>query len=147
MLHTAENSKDKPVIGRPFTTADRRINRRGRPRNFDAFRQLAQAIAHETTTDKNGNVITIAERILRSWAESKEPMLQRSFIEYCYGKPPDKIETNALEPKPVLRLYFAHEEPGYFDKKFGDCPVVTGILPDSASNGEGTCRPLLPDAD
>jgi len=92
--HTGENSRGKPVIGRPFTTGDRRINRRGRPRNFDAFRELAQAIAHETTTDKNGNLITIAERILRSWAESKEPMLQRSFIEYCYGKSPDKIETS-----------------------------------------------------
>jgi hypothetical protein len=136
VLHTAENSKDKPVIGRPFRTGDGRINRRGRPRNFDAFRELAQAIAHETTTDKNGNVITIAERILRSWAESKEPMLQRSFIEYAFGKPPDKIETN-LAPKTTLRLYFAHEEPGW--QQPGG--AIIGV------NGEGTRRPLLPDAD
>jgi hypothetical protein len=119
VLHTAENSKGKPVIGRPFRTGDRRINRRGRPRNFDAFRELAQAIAHETTTDKNGNVITIAERILRSWAESKEPMLQRSFIEYAFGKPPDKIETN-LAPKTTLRLYFAHEEPRLAATRWGN---------------------------
>jgi hypothetical protein len=135
--HTAENSKGKPVIGRPFTTADRRINRRGRPRNFDAFRELAQAIAHETTTDKNGNVITIAERILRSWAESKEPMLQRSFIEYCYGKPPDKIETTGLENKTTLILHYAHEFP---DSQQPDGPII-------AVDGEGTRRPLLPEAD
>jgi hypothetical protein len=79
---------------------------------------------------------------LRSWAESKEPMLQRSFIEYCYGKPPDKVEMTGLENKTTLTLYFAHE----FDKKFGDTAVVARSLPCSALNGEGTRRPLLPDA-
>jgi hypothetical protein len=135
--HTAENSNGKPVIGRPFRTGDRRINRRGRPRNFDAFRELAQAIAHETRTDKNGNVITIAERILRSWAESKEPMLQRSFIEYAFGKPPDKLETTGLENKPILILHYGHELP---DWKQRDGRII-GV------NGEGTRRPLLDDSD
>ena len=134
MQHTAKNC----VPGRPFTRGDDpRRNTLGRPKNFDAFRELAQAIAHETTTDKNGNVITIAERILRSWAESKEPMLQRSFIEYCYGKPPDKIETN-LAPKTILRLHYAHEFP---DWQQPDGPII------AVNNGEGTRRPLLPGAD
>jgi hypothetical protein len=132
--HTAKNC----VPGRPFTRGtDPRRNTLGRPKNFDAFRELAQAIAHETTTDKNGNVITIAERILRSWAESKEPMLQRTFIEYAFGKPPDKIETTGLENKTRLILHYAHEMPGW---KQPNGPTI-------AVNGEGTRRPLLPDAD
>ena len=146
MQHTAKNC----APGRPFTRgADPRRNTLGRPKNFDAFRELAQAIAHETTTDKNGNVITIAERILRSWTESKEPMLQRSFIEYAFGKPPDKIETSGLENRPILRLHFAHEEPGYFDKHPDKRPArfEGESSPDTASNSEGTLRPLLPDAD
>ena len=63
-------------------------------------------------------------------------MLRRSFIEYAFGKPPDKIETN-LAPKTTLRLYFAHEEPGW--QRPGG--AIIGV------NSEGTRRPLLPDVD
>ena len=135
--HTAENSKDKPVIGRPFKPGDGRISRRRRPKNFDAFRQLAQRISHEEITLSNGDKITVAEAILRSWAKSKEPVLPKASSSICYGKPPDKVETTGLAPKTVLQLYYAHEMPGWQQP---DEPII-------AVNGEGTRRPLLPDAD
>jgi hypothetical protein len=144
---TVEKQRDGRANLRPFVAGDPRINRHGRPKNFDAFRRLAQAIAHERITDANGEVMTRVERILRDWSESKDVQKQIAFVQYGYGKPPDKIETN-LEPKTTLRLYFAHEEPGYFDKHPDERPAIRGrILPDSASNGEGTRRPLLSDAE
>lgn len=75
------------------------INRNGRPKNFDKFRALAQQIAHEVPKDKNGDdlaindhLVTVTEMILRQWASSKNPQLQKAFIEYAYGKVPDKHE-------------------------------------------------------
>jgi hypothetical protein len=89
----------------------------------------------------DGEVMTRLEVILRDWAGSKDAQKQIAFVQYGYGKPVDKIETTGLENKTTLRLYFAHEEPGYFDKHPDKRPAVGGrILPDSASNGEGTRR-------
>jgi hypothetical protein len=102
-------SGHKPVVGRPFSKGDSRINRSGRPRSFDQFRALAQKIAGEKLVVPDGSTITVAEAILRSWAKSKEPILQRAFIEFAFGKVPDKIETNGLEPKTTLILHYAHE--------------------------------------
>ncbi len=34
-------------------------------------------------------------------------------IEIAFGAVPSKVETNALEPRTVLHLSYAHEEPGY----------------------------------
>jgi hypothetical protein len=94
---------------RPFVKGDPRINRKGRPKSFDQFRELAQAIGHEKITDKDGELMMRVEAILRSWTTSKQPVLQLAFIAYCYGKPPDKIETESLQPGTVLRLHFANE--------------------------------------
>ena len=52
------------------------------------------------------------------------------FVEIAYGKVPDKLETNPLENKTTLILHYAHERPDLLQP-----------------NGEGTRRPLLPDAD
>ena len=70
------------------------INRKGRPRNFDALRELAQQIGHEAVTagDKR---MTVTEVILRQWAQSKNPQLQRAFIEIAYGKVPDKLDVTS----------------------------------------------------
>jgi len=135
-----EKQRDGRANLRPFVAGDPRINRRGRPKGFDEFRRLAQAIAHEEVTDKDGNPMTVAERVLRSWAESKEPVLQKAFIEYAYGRPPDKIEATGLERKTVLRLHFAHEEPGWQPPaewaNYRSGRVFPRSLPASASNGE-----------
>jgi hypothetical protein len=104
---TCSNAAPKKIPGRPFTKGiDSRRNLKGRPRSFDQARTLALAIAHEPTK-KNRTVI---ESILRQWSKSKEPMLQKAFVEYCFGKVPDKIETTPLEPKTTLILHYGHEK-------------------------------------
>jgi len=79
--NTADNTKRGP--GKPFVKGDPRINRKGRPKNFDALRGLALAIAHEVAVDKykkcvviNGKKVTVAEAILRKWATSSNHQLQ-----------------------------------------------------------------------
>ena len=59
------------------------------------------------------------------------------FVEIAYGKVPDKLETNPLENKTTLILHYAHERPD----------LLQSGGPINAVNGEGTRRPLLPDAD
>ena len=83
---------------KPFTTGDPRINRKGRPKSFDALRELGQQIAHEEAKTGgaqlviNGHVVTVAEAILRQWAQSKDPRLQMAFIEVAFGKAANKTE-------------------------------------------------------
>lgn len=91
-----------PNPSNKFQKGDPRINRNGRPKTFDAFRELALAIAHEEakrgkgenqeTIVINGHKATIAETILRQWAASNNPQLQRAFIEYAFGKVPEQHE-------------------------------------------------------
>lgn len=95
-----------PNPAKPFTKNDPRINRKGRPRSFDALRELAQEIAHETAQAGgqdvvvNGHKVTVAEAILRQWAMSKNPMLQKAFIEITFGKVPDKLDVTS-DGKPL----------------------------------------------
>lgn len=104
---TTSNTGDNSKRAGQFTKGDPRINRKGRPKHFDALRELAQQIAHETPKDSHGkplvidgHIATVTEAILRQWATSKNPQLQKAFIEYAYGKVPDKHEiknTNVSE--------------------------------------------------
>jgi len=71
------------------------INRKGRPKSFDALRKLAQQIAHEEVTDKKGETLTVIEVIMRQWA--KDPKLQAKFIEYAFGKVPDAVELSGKD--------------------------------------------------
>ena len=60
-----------------------RINRKGRPKSFDAFRELAQQIAHEEAQSRDaqtgelvpvviaGRKVTTAELVLRKWFQSE----------------------------------------------------------------------------
>ena len=82
------------ATGKGFVKGDPRINRKGRPRSFDALRSLAQQVAHEPAMAGgrqvviDGHVVTITEALLRSWAMSKDARLQQAFMEYAYGKAP-----------------------------------------------------------
>ena len=96
MTDTTKNLK-------PFTKGDPRINRKGRPKSFDALRELAQAIAHEAALSGgqpvviDGHTATVAEMILRGWAVSKNPQLQKQFIEVAFGKVPDDINVGGKD--------------------------------------------------
>lgn len=85
-----------------FQERKHQINRKGRPRSFDALRALAQQIAHEAALSAgepvviSGNVVTIVEAILRQWAQSKNPQLQRAFIEVAFGKVPDNVDIDGV---------------------------------------------------
>ena len=87
------------VTGKGFTKGDPRINRKGRPKSFDALRELAQMIAHERAgvISRDGHELTVAEAILRQWAQSKNPQLQRAFIEIAFGKVPDRTELTGAD--------------------------------------------------
>ena len=91
-------ANNNPSPANRFTKGDPRINRKGRPKSFDALRELAQQIAHEEALSNgnpvviNGHVATVAEMILRQWAASKNPQLVKAFIEIAFGKVPDKVD-------------------------------------------------------
>jgi hypothetical protein len=91
------------------------INKKGRPRSFDALRELAKEIAHEPLTIKdkdhpndppkpllvNGKQVTTTEFILRKWANSQDFRQQQAFIEIAYGKVPIKTEVTGADGGPV----------------------------------------------
>lgn len=114
--NTAQNSKRIP--GQPFVKGDPRIWRHGRPKSFDALRELAQQIAHETAK-AGGNVViidghtaTVSEVILRQWAQSKNPQLQQKFIEVAFGKVPSQVELSGAVANVEMSLsdWRAHAE-------------------------------------
>ena len=73
------------------------INRKGRPKNFDALRSLAQQIAHDALP----NGMTVAEAMLKQWAGSKDARLQIQFMEIAFGKVPTIQEHSGPGGKPI----------------------------------------------
>ena len=90
---------DKPGT---FKKGDPRINRKGRPKNFDALRALAKVIANEKVQTKDGQtVMSRVELILRQWAASGNWQLQKQFIEVAYGKVKDELELTGKDGSPI----------------------------------------------
>ena len=102
------------ATGRPFVKGDPRCWRKGRPKTFDALRKLTLQIAHEAALKDgepivlNDHVVTTAERIMRDWANSRDPVLQKGFIEVAYGKVPDEVKVNA---DGVIELRVVYDAP------------------------------------
>jgi|SRR3990167_4173882 len=83
-----------------FQERRHQINRKGRPKSFDGLRALAQQISHEAV-DVGDKKLTVTEAILRQWAQSKNPILQKQFIEIAFGKVPDNIQLTGKDGKPI----------------------------------------------
>src|SRR5688572_17105040 len=82
-----------------FVKGDPRINRKGRPKSFDAWRKLLQSLMDEVATDAKGQPIVIddhvatnAEMFARDWMKDRKG--RRDFAANVYGKPPEKIEVD-----------------------------------------------------
>jgi hypothetical protein len=121
-----DDPQRKPV-GRPFCRGDSRINRAGRPKGFDEVRALAQKIAGEDVVGADGNTITRAELLLRQWSRSKNPTLQKLFVEIAFGRvPPTKVEAKGLEPKRTLILHWPHERSDLGPSAFRVLPPSDG---------------------
>lgn len=110
-----------------FKKGDPRINRSGRPKSFDAFRELAREIAHEEARTRDnkplvidGHIVTTAEAILRTWATSSNAVLQQAFIAYAFGKVPDTHILNGDEDGGPMRV-----------------SIVEVIMPDVSDHGDG----------
>lgn len=107
MTDRSNTEKKQPPSGKPFVKGDPRINRKGRPKSFDALRDLAQQIAHETAKANgnsvviDGHIVTVTEAILRQWAQSKNPILQQRFIEVAFGKVPQPVELSGKDGEPL----------------------------------------------
>ncbi len=82
---------------KPFVKGDPRINRKGRPKSFDALRALGQQIAHETLDMTDGTKRTAVEVIMRKMA-TQNP---ERFLEIAFGKVPQPVEHTGAGGGPI----------------------------------------------
>lgn len=110
---STQNKRRAPGV--PFVKGDPRINKKGRPKSFDALRTLSLEIAHEVATSNgapiviNGHKATVAEVILRKWASSNDPRLQQGFIEIAFGKVPNEMQVTGRTDG-VLNVRIAYDD-------------------------------------
>lgn len=125
--NTAGNS-DNPGNPGAFKKGDPRINRKGRPANFDALRELALQIAHEEAKSRgkdgqpgppiviNGHKVTVAEIVLREWFMSKDFHKQKAAIEIAFGKVPERHEISGPDGGPIPVKGYVGINPDDWDK-------------------------------
>ena len=112
---TTPKLREGGITGKGFKKGDPRINRKGRPKSFDAARALAQQIAHEVLTgdgdkpltNKHGDLITRIEAIFREMSTSRDHRKQELFLAYAVGKPKEQIEASG---KIELVVTYAEDE-------------------------------------
>lgn len=124
-VKTAENSGRK-ATGKPFVKGDPRINRAGRPKNFDGFRRLIHSKMNEPALDKDGNqiikdghIVTNAEMFVEAWMKSKD---RKSFAEFAYGKVREEIDVTSggekiLQPETMKPSEIAARVAALLEKK------------------------------
>lgn len=125
---TASNTGDKqgrnPGV---FTKGDPRINRKGRPKSFDALRRLTLEIACEII-DSDEKAMSVVERMMRSWATSDDPAERKAFIEYAYGKVPQQQELTGAKGGAI--------EIKATDYRIAISPLAPRSVDDSSASGE-----------
>ena len=77
--------------GKGFVKGDKRINRGGRPKSFDALRKLAQKIAGERAEESD---VTRVTDMLIEMSKSKNPSDRALFLAYAFGKPKEQVDVN-----------------------------------------------------
>ena len=94
--HAADNLK-------PFVKGDPRINRKGRPKNFDALRILAQEVLNGKVMTSDGSVaMSRVQIILTDWAQSRDVRKQQALVEIAYGKTPQSLEVSGKDGVPLI---------------------------------------------
>ena len=85
-----------------FKPGDPRINRKGRPKSFDALRRLAQQIACEVVKDPDLDApVSRVELMLREMAGSGDARKAIPFLEIAYGKVPAPVEVTGKNGGPI----------------------------------------------
>lgn len=107
--NTTPKQRQGGVTGKGFVKGDPRINRKGRPKSFDALRALAQQIGAEIATVRDkatredvpriigDHVVTNAEAALRSLMQD-DP---EKFLHFAYGKVPNPVELTGKDGAPL----------------------------------------------
>lgn len=99
-----DNNGKRPggSTGKGFTKNDPRINRKGRPKSFDALRRLAQQIACEVVKDPDLDApVSRVELMLRKMAGSGDARKAVPFLEIAYGKVPAPVEVTGKGGGPI----------------------------------------------
>jgi hypothetical protein len=114
----APNRKTVPKQLKPFVKDDPRINRKGRPKDFQSLRKLAvkmgaaPAVDHKGAPrlDANGQQLTRIEAILLDWLNSGDVKKQELAVKYAYGSVPTEQRITGADGKALSPLVILLQE-------------------------------------